>query len=132
MELSWEKVSPFLSPQATLQKARVEAYLPVLQVRLNTRYGDRITENLEPVFSEIVAEAIMRRLERGSRGIRRQSVGGASVEYDPRMPLTSWFTAEELSELDSLTGMGGARTVRMPAPYGQRFGNLYQRHGDDA
>lgn len=131
MDLTWEKVSPFLSPRAKAQQTRITALLPVLQLRINARWGDRITADLEPAFLDVAAAALQRRLNRDSReGVTQQSVGGASVSYDPRMPLSGWFLPGEIAELDETCGMpGGVRTVRAAAPDGIRFGNL--SGGDD-
>lgn len=126
MDLTWEKVSPFLSPRVKAQQARITALLPVLQLRFNGRYGDRITTEREPVFLDIAAAALQRRLDRDSRGgVAQQSVGGASVVYDARLPLTGWLLSSEIAELDETCGLpGGARTIRGAAPDGIRFGNL--------
>lgn len=125
MNLTWEKVSPFLSPRAKAQQARVTALLPVLQLRFTSRYGDRITAEREPTFLDVAASALQRRLERDSRaGVASQSVGGASVQYDPRVPLTGWLLPGEIAELDELCGLAtGTRTVRAAAPNAIRFGN---------
>lgn len=130
MGLTWEKVSPFLTAQAQARKTQIEALLPVLALRLKGRYGDRITPELEPAFVEIAAEALTRRIDRSGRGIRSQSVAGASVQYDPRVPLSAWLLPGELADLDSLVGMGGTRSVRLSAPDGQRFGNRAERADD--
>lgn len=125
MDLTWEKVSPFLSPRAKAQQERITAMLTVLELRFNERYGDRITEQREPLFYDIAAGALERRLDRDSRaGIRRQSVAGAMVDYDPRMPLSGWLLPGELADLDGLCGLGGVRSVRAAAPDAVRFGNM--------
>lgn len=135
MNLTWEKVSPFLNTQEQARKTAIEPLMAVLQLHLTARYGDRITEALEPAFVEASARALARRTDpqrAGREGIESQSVAGAAVRYDPRVPLTAWLWPGELAALDSLVGMGGIRSIRMSAPDGQRFGNRAASLLDDA
>jgi hypothetical protein len=124
LDLELEDVSPFLPPLNTAQQARIEAWLPVLDILLDARYGANITEARRPLFVATAADALERRLSRPAGMIDSQSIGSASVKYNSRAPLTSWFLAEELALLDDACGLGGGiRSVRIPAPDGVRFGN---------
>lgn len=128
--LTWEKVSPFLSPRAGAQQTRVEPWLAPLQVLLNARYGDRITTEPdggnESLFVSAAADAINRRVTRPADfdHVQQQSIGPASARYRDRAGLAGWFTADDLAQLDDVTGRGTVRTYRTPAPDGQRFGNV--------
>lgn len=127
MELKLENVQPFLTPNPLPSKrqALVTAWCPVLLALLNSRYGSRITTELEPIFVSTAADAIQRRLDKPNRMVNSQAVNGASVSYSAS--LRSWFYEEELAQLDSLVGAGGIRTYRTPAPDGIRFGNMVRR-----
>lgn len=125
IDLKFDLIEPFLPTLKPSQQERVEAWLPALQVVLNSRYGDRITQGddgNEPLFFNIVGDAIERRLSRPGM-VLQQNIGPAGVRYDPRGNLSRWFLAEELEQLDEITGFGGIRSKRTPAPDGQRFGN---------
>lgn len=126
MDLTWANVSPFLSPRAKAQQAWIEPRLPGIALRLTRRYGEALTPERLPLIFETVADAIERRLKMlSSTGISRQSVGGASVDYDKRMPLTGWFLPGELADMDDLCGFGGGiRSVRLSAPNAIRYGNM--------
>lgn len=130
LELTMEKVQPFLPPLSATQTEKVNAWLPVLQLLLNARYGDRITTQAvdgipanEPLFVATAADAIDRRLVRPNGLIDQQSIGPASVRYNPRANLAAWFLPEELAQLDGATGSGSIRSKRTPAPDGIRFQN---------
>ena len=118
-------MTPFLPTLTAAQQTRVDAWLPVVALLLNQRYGDRITVDLEPAFVSAAGEAIARRLTRGTALVDQQAVGPASVKYNPRAMIRSWFLPEELDELDGIVNEGGsgARTYRTPAPDAIRFGN---------
>lgn len=124
--LTMELVEPFLPALKPAQQTRVTAWLPVLQLLLNGRYGDLITQEPdggnEAVFVSAAADAIERRLGRPGM-VLQQNIGPAGVRYDPRANLASWFLAEELAQLDEITGIGTIRSKRTPAPDAQRFGN---------
>lgn len=134
LQLTLEKVTPFLPPLTTAQRTRAEAWLPVLELLLNGQYGDRITTEPsgtdpvvppnEPVFVSTAADAIGRRLAKPAAMVDQQNVGPAGVRYNPRANLAVWFLPEELSQLDKLVGIGSVRTVRTPAPDQIRYGNL--------
>ena len=125
MDLKSDDVDPFLTAK---QKAdpRVDAWLKSLAALLTSRYGNRITTELRPVFVNAAADAIGRRVDKGQQMVDQQSVGPAAVRWNSRSSLGGWFLPEELAQLDELTSgrSAGASTLRMPAPYGQRFGNL--------
>lgn len=126
------KLEPFLPTLTTAQTTRVTAWLPVLELRLNARYGDRITTEPsgtdpvvpanEPAFISAAADSIMTRLARPGL-IDSQAVGPANVRYNSRAALLKWFLPEQLDELDAIVGLGNVRSVRTPAPDGIRFGN---------
>lgn len=124
LNLTLGDVTPFLPPLNTAQTARVTAWLPVLNVLLDARYGAEITTERRPVFVSTAADAIERRLGKPSGMIDAQAVGSASVRYNRRASLAVWFLPEELAQLDDLAGFGrSVRSVRMPAPDPIRFGN---------
>lgn len=126
-----QKLQPFLPTLTAPQQSRVTAWLPVLELRLNARYGDRITTDPtgtdlpanEPAFVSAAADAIMRKLAQPSAMVDAQTIGPANVRYNARAHLLKWFLPEQLDDLDVIVGIGNVRTVRMPAPDGIRFGN---------
>lgn len=131
------KLQPFLPTLTAAQTTKVTAWLPVLELHLNGRYGDRITTEPsgtdpvippnEPAFVSAAADAIMTRLARPSGQIDSQTIGPANVRYNSRAALLRWFLPEQLSELDVLAGIGSIRSVRTPAPDAVRFGNRMRR-----
>lgn len=124
LELTFANVEPFLSPALTgSEQTLAEAWLPVLDLHLNARYGDLITDANKPAFYSAAADAIRNRLDRPGN-VLQQSVGPASVRYNDRAALLRWFAADQLDELDMLCGIAGTRTIRTPAPDGIRYGNL--------
>ncbi|WIB25424.1 hypothetical protein [Curtobacterium sp. MCSS17_015] len=123
MELTPETVRKFLTPKQAADP-RVDAWCPVLAALLTARYGDRITDKVAPVFTSTAADAIGRRIDKPQSMIDRQSVGAASVQWNTRSAIASWLLPEEVQQLDDLVGIGGVRTVRMPAPDQVRYGNL--------
>lgn len=115
-------VTPFLPPLSTAQTTRITAWLPVLSMFLDARYGALVTEERRPLFASTAADAIERRLSKPSGMIDSQTIGPASVKYNSRAFLARWFLPEELDQLDDVCGLGGGiRSVRMPAPDGIRF-----------
>jgi hypothetical protein len=134
MDLSIDDVKPFLTPKQAAD-SRVSAWLTTLAALLQARYGSRITEPLRPIFVNAAADAIGRRVDKGSSMIDQQSVGAASVRWNPRSAIAAWFLPEEIAQLDEVAQGNtspGARTHRMAAPYGQRFGNLTPRRSEDS
>lgn len=124
LNLTMEDVTPFLPPLSTAQQARATAWLPVLNLLLDGRYGADITTERRPLFVSTAADAIERRLTKPRGLIDSQAVGSANVRYNRRALLATWFLPEELAQLDDVAGYGrGVRTVRTPAPDGIRFGN---------
>ena len=124
IELTLEDVTPFLPPLKPAQETRVTAWLPVLNVLLDARYGIEITPERRPVFVSTAADALERRLGKPSGLIDSQAVGSANVRYNSRAGLAVWFLPEELAQLDDLAGFGrSVKSVRTPAPDGIRFGN---------
>ena len=122
MELTPEAVRTFLTPKQAADP-RVDAWCPVLAALLTARYGDRITAELTPVFASTAADAISRRIDKPQSMIDRQSIGAASVQWNTRSAIATWLLPEEVQQLDGLVGLGGVRTVRMPAPDQVRYGN---------
>lgn len=117
-------IEPFLDPTlTTAEETRVEAWLPVLDLLLNARYGALITDDLEPAFFSAIADAIRDRLDRPGNVIQQQA-GPASVRYTDRASMLSWFSPDALDQLDSLCGISGTSFIRTPAPDGIRYGNL--------
>jgi len=122
------KLTPFLPTLTEAQKTRAEAWLPVLALRLNARYGDRITSPpvvnpTEPAFVSVAADAIVRKLGQPNVAVDAQTIGPANVRYNQRAHLLKWFLPEQLDELDAIVGSGSIRSVRMAAPDAIRFGN---------
>jgi hypothetical protein len=122
--IEWDDVEPFLPTLKAAQIVRAEAWLPVLALHLDARYGAQITAAVEPAFFSAAADAIEDRLQRPGGGLIQQSIGPASARYSDRSALLRWFPPERLDELDVLVGLGGIRTVRTPAPDAIRYGNL--------
>lgn len=128
--LAWNDVSPFLPGLSSAQQTLGQAWLPVLVLHLNARYSDHFTAELKPAFSSAAADAIRTRLDRPGM-ILQQSIAGAGVRYADRAALLGWFQPEQLAELDRLCGLGSVRSVRTPAPDGQRYGNLARAFADE-
>lgn len=133
MDLTREKLGPFLPALTPDQGTKVDAWITVLGPLLNARYGDAITTELEPVFVSAAADAIIRRLGRPRNGAIEERVGPASIKRDPSYLLSQWFLPEELTQLDELVGVGAGtiRSHRTPAPDEHRFGNRYRPEADD-
>jgi hypothetical protein len=124
LNLTIEDVTPFLSTLNPAQTVRVGAWIPVLSMLLDKRYGDRITTDDRVLFVSASADALERRLSKPAGMIDSQSIGSASVKYNARAALARWFLPEELDQLDDASGLGGGiRSVRASAPDGIRFGN---------
>ncbi|WP_431800329.1 hypothetical protein [Microbacterium kunmingense] len=124
LHLYIEDVEPFLPPLSDQKRARVEAWLPVINLLLDTRYGTRITDERRPLFVATAADAIERRMARPVGFVEQQGIGPATVRYGSRAAITGWFTQEELALLDDTCGLGGGvRTVRMAAPDAIRYEN---------
>lgn len=134
MDLTTAKLIPFLPPLNPTQLTKVTAWVTVLGPLLNARYGDAITEELEPVFVSAAADAITRRLERTRGGAIEERIGPASIKRDAKFLLPQWFLPEELAQLDELAGVGSGtiRSHRTPAPDGQRFINRFRPEVEDA
>ena len=134
LDLTLMKMDPFLPQMTADQRSKVVAWIPVLQLLLNARYGDRITT--EPIggnevaFVSAAADAVSRRLTKPSALVDSQAIGPANVRYNQRAHLAKWFLPEELSELDGLAGLSSIRTVRTPAPDAIRFGNRMRTEED--
>jgi hypothetical protein len=124
LNLTIEDVTPFLPTLNPAQTVRVGAWIPVLSMLLDKRYGDRITTDDRVLFVSASADALERRLSKPAGMIDSQSIGPASVKYNARAALARWFLPEELDQLDDACGLGGGiRSVRAAAPDGVRFGN---------
>lgn len=124
LETTLDDIEPFLDPPLTDAEAtRVAAWLPVLDLLLNARYGELITSDLEPAFFSAEADAVRDRLDRPGNVIQ-QAAGPASVKYTDQAGMLTWFSSEALDQLDALCGISGTAFVRTPAPDGIRFGNL--------
>lgn len=124
MELSLQDVSPLLA--RTLKPTevpRVTGWIAALRVLLSARYRDQIPAGSEPFFHVQVADAIQRRLDKPRQMVESESAGPFSVRWGS---LKSWFSREDLEEMDSVAGFGGARTYRTPAPDAIRFNNRMQ------
>ncbi|WP_404474835.1 hypothetical protein [Microbacterium aerolatum] len=140
LTLTMQKLQPFLPTLTAAQTTKVTAWLPVLALRLNARYGDRITtvpSGTDPVvpaneaaFISAAADSIMTRLTRPGL-VEAQTIGPANVRYNARAALLKWFLPEQLDELDAIVGLGNVRSVRMAAPDGIRFGNRLRPLLDD-
>lgn len=126
MNITTADLQPFLRPNPlkAAQATLVGAWAPVLALLLTHRYGDRITDELRPVFVSAAAGAIQRRLDKPNAMIASQSVGNAAVSYSAS--LAAWFAPEELEELDDLVGQPvGIRSVRMQADPATWWANRY-------
>jgi len=122
--LDWDTdIAPFLPGLTSAQTTLGEAWLPVLVLHLDARYSTVFTTALKPAFASAAADAISTRLSRPGM-VLQQSIASASVRYSDRAQLLRWFLPEQLDELDMLVGRGTVRSVRTPAPDGQRYGNL--------
>jgi hypothetical protein len=133
VDLSAEDVKPFLTTKQAAD-SRVDAWLTTLSALLTVRYGARITAPLRPIFVNAAADAIGRRVDKGPTMLDQQAVGPASVRWNSRSAIAAWFLPEEIAQLDEVaqgSPSPGARTHRMSAPYGQRFGNLSERFLED-
>jgi hypothetical protein len=120
-------VSPFIVPDlSTGETQKATTWMPSVNAFLASRYGDVITDASKPLYAPYVAEAIAAKLRPTPRGIARQSVPSGSVEYVLSPLGGGWFSSGDLSAMDSLAGIGGVRTVRMPAPDAVRYGNLVE------
>jgi hypothetical protein len=123
MDLHPWKLEPFLPTLTPAQTAKVTAWTTAIEAWLTHRYGDRITEAVEPMFVSYAADAILRRLQRENKTVAQQNIGPAGVRYTDKSALGGWFWPEEIASMDGTAGRGGIRSVRTPAPDAVRFGN---------
>lgn len=134
MNITRANIAPFLdTPIAEADYVKVDAWLSAISAQLTASYGDTLPDALAPAVYNIVADAISRRLVRGSEGsggglIKKQNTGPSGVEYNTDLTkLTGWFWPGELDDLAGWFGNGALQSVRTPAPDGVRFGNLATR-----
>lgn len=124
MDLQMDQVSPLLARSLKpAETPRVTGWLAALNVALKARYGQRITGDLEPFFLVKVADAIQRRLDKPKQMVESESAGPFSARWASKSTLGSWFSREDLAEMDEVTGSAGARSYRTPAPDAIRFNN---------
>ena len=127
MELKLEQVSPLLArPLKPTESARVSGWLAALTVSLNSRYRERITTQLEPFFLVKVADAVQRRLDKPKQMVDSETAGPFAARWNSASTLGSWFTKDDLNEMDSIAGTAGTRTYRTPAPDSIRFNNAIE------
>lgn len=137
LTLTWAAVLPFLSPRATAERTKTEPWLGPLQVLLNGRYGERITQapadGNESLFVSFAGDAINRRIMRPADFdfVAQQGIGPANVRYRERVDLSKWFTKDELDQMDAVTGVGSINSHRTPAPDAQRYANLLRSDDND-
>ena len=128
-DFALDDVSTFIIPALSApEQTTATKWLPSVNAFLTNRYGDLITDESKPLYAPYIAEAIAAKLRPTPRGIARQSVPSGSVEYVVSPQGGGWFSAADLSAMDSLAGIGGVRSVRMPVPDMQRYGNLVRHH----
>lgn len=132
LNLTRGELTPFLPPLDSIQAPRVDAWIPVLSMLLDLRYGTHITTERRVLFVSAAADAIERRLGKPAGLIDQETAGPFSTRYNPRAALSRWFLPEELEQLDDACGLGGGiRSVRTPAPDAVRFENASRWYGDD-
>jgi hypothetical protein len=133
MQITRANIAPFLdAPIPEGRYTAVDAWLTAVSATLNSRFGTVLPEAIAPAVYSIVADVIVRRLDRGKNGdggglIKRQQTGPSSVEYNVGLTaLSGWFWPDEANQLGDLFGNGGGTltSVRTPAPDGIRYGNL--------
>lgn len=131
MDLAMMWVSPLLArPLKPAETPRVEGWLAALNVSLNARYGQRLTSDLEPFFLVKVADAIQRRLDKPKQMVESESAGPFSARWSSASTLGSWFSKDDLAEMDEVAGSAGARSYRTPAPDAIRFNNRMELRPD--
>lgn len=124
MNLTLADVSPLLArPLKPTETARANGWIAAIDALLNARYKGAITPELEPFFWVKVADAVQRRLDKPKQMVESESAGPFSARWSSASTLGSWFGKPDLEEMDAVTGMGGARTYRTPAPDHIRFNN---------
>lgn len=132
LTLTLAKVQPLLAkPPSAAQAPRVEGWLAGLSVLLNNRYRAAFSApskeapelDLEPLFLIYVADAVQRRLDKLRQMLDSEGAGPFSARWNPASSLGAWFLPAELEEMDAVTGGGGTRTYRTPAPDHIRFNN---------
>lgn len=132
LTLTLAKVQPLLvKPPSGSQAPRVEGWLAGISVLLNKRYPSAFPEpveglpaqSLEPLFLVYVADAVQRRLDKVRQMIDSEAAGPYATRWNAASSLGGWFLPAELEEMDEVTGGGGTRTYRTPAPDYVRFNN---------
>lgn len=132
MDLTLAKVQPLLQkPVPAGQAPRVEGWLKGIAVLLDKRYGDALTLAIEPLFLVYVADAMQRRLDKLKQMVDSEGAGPFNVRWNPASSLGGWFLQSELDEMDDVTGLGGTRTYRTPAPDHIRFNNQASSYVSD-
>lgn len=95
-----------------------------LQVLLRNKYGEDLTEAVEPLFLVYVADALQRRLDKLKQMVDSEGAGPFNVRWNAASSLGAWFFPAELAEMDAVTGGNGTRSYRTAAPDAIRYGNL--------
>lgn len=125
-------MNPLLpKPVPAGQQPRVEAWLKGIAVHLNNRYGDALTLAREPLFLVYVADAVQRRLDKAKQMVDSEGAGPFNVRWNAASALGGWFLQPEVDEMDEVTGMGGTRTYRTPAPDHIRLNNRVHSYVSD-
>lgn len=125
MDLTLEKILPLLlRPPSAGQTPRVSGWVAALNALLGVRYKGGITTAIEPVFIVYCADAIQRRLDKAKQMVDSEGAGPFNVRWNAASSLGGWFLPSEIDEMDDITGGGGTRTYRTPAPDSIRLNNL--------
>lgn len=141
LTLTLEKVQPLLlSPPSAAQAPRVSGWLAGISVLLNARYRSAFpdspapgtTQDLEPLFLVYVADAVQRRLDKARQMVESEGAGPFNARWNAASSLGGWFLPSEIDDMDTVTGGGGTRTYRTPAPDHIRFNNLVDAPLDEA
>lgn len=114
LSVNLDDVRPHLKrPLTTSEVPVAEAHIEALTVFLNARYGDRLTEDKQPLALYYLARAVERGLAAVNANplIATEAYETSSVTYSVMASRGDLFLTAELATLDSVFGRGGLRVI---------------------
>lgn len=127
--ISLAQVEPLLArPLNDAEKPRVTSWINAIEAFLVIRYGEEKVLGLLDYLLVFIADAVQRRLDKKNQLAEQESAGPFSVRWSSASSKGGWFLPGELSDMDSMAGLGSVRTYRTQAPTGVVVGNLTPGH----
>lgn len=119
------QIEPLLArPLNDAERLRISGWLLGIERYLISRYGQEVFAESVDFLLIFVADAVQRRLDKKNQLAEQESAGPFSVRWSSASSKGGWFLPGELSDMDSMAGLGSVRTYRTQAPTGFVVGNL--------